>query len=209
MSGRTGFWRMSWTSRGCVTLWCRLLVTVQPLRLVVLVFEECLELCGGVLLFNVGCLLLCNCYDWSYWFSTLLVVHAFCTASCCGFLLRLYRRKFSIFYFMVISLPMFWTCSCVVSWVVQNETAKTWWTSVPGKPLQVYCLFSAALTWERVWRPWALDGGSGAITCPAALCTVALCSFVLFTLMYGVLPGSRSGFWSPDNLFRLPWRIWR
>ena len=56
-----------------------------------------------------------------------------------------------------------------VSWVVWNETTKTWWTGAPGKPLQVYCLFYAALTWERVWCPWALDGGSGAITCPAAL----------------------------------------
>ena len=81
-------------TRGCVILWCRLLVVVQPLRLVILVFEECLGLCGGVLLFNVGCWLLGDRYDWLYCFSTLLVVHAFCTVSCCGFLLGLYRRKF-------------------------------------------------------------------------------------------------------------------
>ena len=58
---------------------CLLLVTS------VLVFEECLELHGGVLLV-VGCLLLGKRYVWSYWFLTLLVVHAFCTASGCGFL---------------------------------------------------------------------------------------------------------------------------
>ena len=86
-------------TRGCVTLWCRLLVAVWSLRLVILVFEECLVLCGGVLLFNVGCWLLGNRYDWSYWFSTLLVVPAFCTVSHCGFLLGLYIRKF--FHFLL------------------------------------------------------------------------------------------------------------
>ena len=38
---------MSWTSQGGVTLCCRLLVIVRSLRLVVLVFEECLELLWG------------------------------------------------------------------------------------------------------------------------------------------------------------------
>ena len=85
-SGRTGFQVVSQTSRGCVTLCCRLLVIVRSLHLVVLVFEECHELRSGVLLFVVGCLLLGKCYVWLYWFSTLLVVHAFCTASDCGFL---------------------------------------------------------------------------------------------------------------------------
>ena len=65
----TGFWVVSRTSWGCVTLCCRLLVIVQSLPLVVLVFEECLELCDGVLLFAVGCLLLSDCYIWFYWFS--------------------------------------------------------------------------------------------------------------------------------------------
>ena len=69
MSGHTGFRRMSRTSRWCVTLNCRLLVIVQSLQLVIPVFEECLKLTRGVLLFNVGCLLLCNRYDWSYRFS--------------------------------------------------------------------------------------------------------------------------------------------
>ena len=75
---------------------------MRPLCLVVLVFEECLELCGGLLLFVVGCLLLCDRYDWSYWFSTILVVPAFCTTSDSGFLafaglLGLYKESFSIF----------------------------------------------------------------------------------------------------------------
>ena len=65
----TGFRRMSQTSRWCVTLCCRLLVIVRSLRLVVLVFEECLEPCTGVLFFAEGCLLLCDRYVWSYWFS--------------------------------------------------------------------------------------------------------------------------------------------
>ena len=54
---------------GCVTLCCRLLVDARSLRLVVLVFEEWHELCRNLVLFVVGCLLLCDCYDWSYWFS--------------------------------------------------------------------------------------------------------------------------------------------
>ena len=66
MSSRTGFRRMSRTSRWCVTLCCRMLVIVRPLRLVVLIFKECLKLRGGVLLFAVGCLLLCDRYVWSY-----------------------------------------------------------------------------------------------------------------------------------------------
>ena len=39
---------------------------------------------------------------------------------------------------------------------------KTWWTGAPGKPCGLLFIY-AALTWKRVWRPWALDGGSGAI----------------------------------------------
>ena len=68
MANHTGFRGMSRTLRGCVTLHCRLLVIVQLLWLVVLFSEECLELHGGVLLFNVGCWLLCDRYDWSYCF---------------------------------------------------------------------------------------------------------------------------------------------
>ena len=86
MSGHNVFRRMSQTSQECVTLCCRLLVIVRPLCLVILVFKDCLELYGGVLLFAVGCLLLCDRYVWSYWFLALLVVHAFCTASGYGFL---------------------------------------------------------------------------------------------------------------------------
>ena len=45
---------------------------------------------------------MCDHYDWSYWFSTILVVPAFCTTSDSGFLafvglLGLYRQSFSIF----------------------------------------------------------------------------------------------------------------
>ena len=85
-ASRTGCQVVSRTSWGCVTLCCRLLVIMQSLRLVILVFEECLKLSGGVLPFVVGCRLLCDCYDWSYWFSTILAVPAFCTISACGFL---------------------------------------------------------------------------------------------------------------------------
>ena len=53
---------------GCVTLCCRMPVAVRPLRWVELVFEECLKLSGGVSFFVVGCLLLRDRYDWSYWF---------------------------------------------------------------------------------------------------------------------------------------------
>ena len=139
---------MSRTSRGCVTLCCRLLVIVRYLRLVVLVFEECLELRGGVLLFDVGCWLLCDRYVWSYWFSTLLVVHAFCTARDCGF------------------LTVNWAVLCFVD--VLHLGLYEIKLQKPGGPvrqgnLAVYCLFSTALTWEQVWHPWAVDGGSGAI----------------------------------------------
>ena len=133
---------MSRASRWCVTLCCRMLVIVRPLhlvvlvfeeclelrggvlffavgclllvvrslRLVILVFEECLELRGGVLLFAVGCLLLCDRYVWSYWFLTLLVVHAFCAASDCGFLAvnwavrAIWKKIFPFSYFFVLSL---------------------------------------------------------------------------------------------------------
>ena len=75
-----------------------------------LVFKECLKLRGGVLLFAVGCLLLCDRYIWLYWFSTLLVVHAFCTAPDCGFLAVnwavwvIMKENFPFSYFLVISL---------------------------------------------------------------------------------------------------------
>ena len=121
----TGFRMISQTSWGCVTLCCRLLVIVRLLRLVILVFEECLELPSGVLLFAVGCLLLCDRYIWSYWFSTLLVVHAFCTASDCGFLAVNWavggymEENFPIF-ILFGALPSTWCsvlCRCAVSWV--------------------------------------------------------------------------------------------
>ena len=86
MASYTGFRRMSRVSQGCVTLCRRLLVVVRSLCLVVLVSRRMFELHGDVLLFVVGCWLLCDHYVWSYWFSTLLVVHAFCTASRYGFL---------------------------------------------------------------------------------------------------------------------------
>ena len=54
---------------GKVTLLLSLLVMGRLLRLVVLVFEGCPELYGEVLLFIVGCWLLCDRYVWSYWFS--------------------------------------------------------------------------------------------------------------------------------------------
>ena len=80
------FSKMTWTLQECVTLCCRLLLIMWLLRLVILVFKEWLELHGGVLLLDVGCWLLCDCYIWSPWFLTPLDVHAFCTASGYGFL---------------------------------------------------------------------------------------------------------------------------
>ena len=68
-ASHTGFQRISRTTRGCVTPCCGLLVVARSLHLVILFFEECLELSGGVLLLAVGCLLLCDRYVWSYWFS--------------------------------------------------------------------------------------------------------------------------------------------
>ena len=67
--GRAAFRRIPRTTQGSVTPCCGLLVVARSLRLVILFFEECLELSGGVLLFVVGCLLLCDRYGWSYWFS--------------------------------------------------------------------------------------------------------------------------------------------
>ena len=75
------FRRMSQTLQGCVTLRCRLLVVVRSLRLVVLVFEECLKLRRGVLLFDVGCWLLCDRYVWAYWFFRALS-HCSCILHC-------------------------------------------------------------------------------------------------------------------------------
>ena len=116
---------MSWTLWGCVTLCCRLLLIVRSLQLVVLVFEECLGLHGGVLLFIVGCWLLCNHYGWSYWFLAPPCLDCCCIShlgSCLLFmqsallvamvswlltgLLGLYYKKinFPFSYFWVISL---------------------------------------------------------------------------------------------------------
>ena len=152
-ASRIGFRRMSLTSRGCVIFRCRLLVIVRLLWLVVLVFEGSLELHGGVLLFNVGCWLLCDCYIWSYWFPNIvsLFMHTALLVAVIFWLstelLELYKEKFFyVFYILVIFLlsdVLYF--NCVVSWVVKNETAKTWWTCAPGKPLQVYYLFFAAL----------------------------------------------------------------
>ena len=41
----------------------------RSLRLVVLVFERCPELTWGCVTLGVGCLLLCDHYVWSDWFS--------------------------------------------------------------------------------------------------------------------------------------------
>ena len=68
MASRAGFRRVLQTTWGCVTPCCGLLVVARSLHLVILVFEECLELSRGVLLFVVGCLLLCDHYVWLYWF---------------------------------------------------------------------------------------------------------------------------------------------
>ena len=144
---------MSQTSWGCVTLCCRLLVIVWLLCLVILVFKECLELHGGVLLFAVGCLLMCGCYIWSDRFSTLLVVHAFCAASDCGFLavdwaVKVIGKKiFPFSYFLLISLLPDFLCFIDVLYLGLYEIK----LQKPGGlvrqgNLVVYCLFFTALT---------------------------------------------------------------
>ena len=85
-TGRDGFWISLWLLWGKVTVLPRLLVVGQLLWLVIPVFEECLELHGGVLLFIVGCWLLCDCYVWSYCFRRMSRTSRGCVTPCCRLL---------------------------------------------------------------------------------------------------------------------------
>ena len=174
MASRTGFQRMSRTSRGCVTLccrllvivrllhlvvlvlknvsnftggvtlWCRLLVIVQSLCLVVLVFEECLELHGGVLLFAVGCWLLCDHYVWSYWFST-----PPCMYCCCFSYLKSYLL-FVQFAWLVAMVS--WLSTEVLGYIMRRKFFHFpifWWSPF-------YLVFCAFVAGERSAACWVI-----------------------------------------------------
>ena len=101
-ASHTGFRRMSQTSRWCVTLCCRLLVILRLLWLVILVFEECLELHGGVLLFAVERLVILRLLRLVVLVSEYcFVVHAYRTASGCflavNWVVGVIQKKFSLF----------------------------------------------------------------------------------------------------------------
>ena len=89
-----------------------------------------------------------------------------CKLKCWGYIIK---REILVFsYCLVNSFLSGVLCFC--SWKENCFMLDYFETKLqkPGGPvhqgnLVVYYLFSAALTWKRVWRPWALDGGSGAI----------------------------------------------
>ena len=147
--------------------------------------KDVLNFTGG-LLFIVGCWLLCNRYVWSYWFSLRLTWTAFVSpiwshACCLLWSVRLfamvslavsYNAKDILFRDgeKILYFPTVWwnlsTCAlCFCSWK-ENCFKLNYFETVLQKPgglvrqgnLVVYCLFSMALTWKWVWRPWALDG---------------------------------------------------
>ena len=182
-----------WPLWGNITLLPRLLVVVRLLQLVILVFEECSALHGEMLLFIVGCLLLCDRYVWSYWFLIRLaltaVVSPIWSHACC-FLrsvrlvamvslavsynardILLKERKKKILYFPTVWWSLFCLVFCVfvaekrivLSWIILRQDCKNLVDWCARETLRFNCLFSTALSWKRVWRPWALDGGSGAI----------------------------------------------
>ena len=72
--------------KGPCTLPLGLLVVGQLLCPVILVFKECLEFYGEVLLFVVGCWLLCDHYIWSYWFSKNVLNFTGSVTLCCRLL---------------------------------------------------------------------------------------------------------------------------
>ena len=82
---------------------------MQLIRLVILVFEEWLELGGGVLLFAVVCCLMFDRYVWSCWLSTMLIVPGFCISGDYGFpgfgwAVVVIWKNFPCSYFLVLSL---------------------------------------------------------------------------------------------------------
>ena len=119
---------------------------MRSLRLVILVFEECLELHGEVLLLIVGCWLLCDRYVWLYWFSLRLVwtavvssiwSHAYCfmqsvplvamvslAASYNAKDILLKERKKKFWYFPTV----WWSLFCLVfcAFVAEKRIALSW-----------------------------------------------------------------------------------
>ena len=86
-----------------------------------------------------------------------------------------------------------------------SETAKTWWTGVPGKPFGLFYFYGALTSGSGILGHLMEESG----TIKPVLWPCIQCSFALSTLMYGTLTGSRSGrSWPYDNLLCLLWREW-
>ena len=81
--------------------------------------------------------------------------------------LEIEKKKFCTFLpfgdlFLSVLLFCSWKENCFKLNYFETALQKPGGPVCPGN-LAVYCLFSTALTWKRVWCPWALDGGSGTI----------------------------------------------
>ena len=144
---------MSLTLWGGVTLRCRLLVIVPLVLLVVLAFAPpCLNCC--YFFFLKSCLLFVRPVRLVIMVSLSVGWNAKDTL----------LKKF--FYGIFILFGDFFSVLCNCSWKENCFMLDYFETKLqkPGGPvcqgnLAVYYLLYAALTWKRVWHPWALDGG--------------------------------------------------